>query len=68
MCGRLPGGASERLGWTAQQLHIAALTYGDLGTYEDVEEHLRTGDHLPPEKRAFVAAARWDAEVAELEE
>jgi hypothetical protein len=55
--------AIKRLGWTAQDLHVAALQYGDVGTLDDVTEHLRTGDHLPPDKKMFVAAALWDAEV-----
>jgi hypothetical protein len=59
--------AIERLGWTTQDVFSAAVRYGDVGTVEDVAEHLRTGDHLPPEQKAFIAAALWDAEVVSLE-
>jgi hypothetical protein len=59
--------AIERLGWTTQQVFSAAIQYGDVGSEDDVAEHLRTGDHLPPEKKTFIAAALWDAEVVSLE-
>jgi hypothetical protein len=59
--------AIERLGWTPQEPLLAAIRYGDVGTVEDVAEHLRTGDHLPPGQQAIIAAALWDAEVAALE-
>src|SRR5687767_12759459 len=55
--------AIERLGWTTQQVYIEAMSYGDVGTCDDVREHLRTGNHLPPHRRAFIAAALWDAEL-----
>lgn len=55
--------AIERLGWTTQQLYIAAMGFGHVGTIEDVREHLRTGHHLPHEKSTFIAAALWDAEI-----
>lgn len=60
--------AIERLGWTAQQVFVAAIEYGNVGTAADVAEHLRTGDHLPAEKKALIAAALWDAEVANLQD
>ena len=48
-------------------MFLATLPYGDVGTVDDVAEHLRTGDHLPSEKKAFIAATLlWDAEVASL--
>lgn len=53
----------ERLRWTAQDLYRATGHYGDVGSLHDVEEHLRTGDHLPREKRSYIAAALWDAEL-----
>jgi hypothetical protein len=59
--------AIERLGWTTDQVFAAAIQFGEVGTVEDVAEHLRTGDHLPPEKKTFIAAALWDAEVVSLE-
>jgi hypothetical protein len=60
--------AMQRLGWTVHDLYLATLHYGDVGTEADVEEHMRTGDHLPPAKKVFIAAALWDAEVASLED
>jgi hypothetical protein len=53
----------DRLGWTAHDLYVATLEYGDVGSSHDVQEHLRTGDHLSPAKKAYVAAALWDAEI-----
>lgn len=59
--------AMERLGWSARDLYLATLHYGDVGTLEDVEEHLRTGDHLAPAKKAYVVAALWEAELDAVE-
>lgn len=55
--------AMERLGWTARELLVATMQYGDVGTIGDVREHLATGNHLPPGRKAFIAAALWDAEI-----
>lgn len=56
--------AMKRLGWSARDLYVATLHYGDVGSLEDVQEHLRTGDHLPPAKKSYIAAALWEAELA----
>jgi hypothetical protein len=55
--------AMDHLGWTANDLYLATFGYGDVGSLHDVQEHLRTGDHLSPAKKNYVAAALWDAEL-----
>ena len=56
--------AMGRLKWSASDLYVATVRFGDVGTEADIAEHMRTGNHLPPEKRVLVTAALWDAEVA----
>jgi hypothetical protein len=53
--------AVRRLGWDAKKLHIVAISYGDVGTADDVAEHLATGDHLSPPQRGVIVAALHDA-------
>ena len=55
--------AMRRLGWTASDLFGATLAYGDVGTVDDVRQHLATGDHLAPRQKAYIAAALWDAGI-----
>jgi hypothetical protein len=51
--------AMNRLGWSARDLHFATVAYGSVDL-EELREHLRTGDHLPPDERAIVAATLHD--------
>lgn len=53
----------QRLGWNPRELYLAALNYGDVGSLHDVQEHLRTGDHLSPEQKYYLATALRDAEL-----
>ena len=38
--------AMERLGWSLNQLYLATLGYGSVGTMDDLRRHLATGDGL----------------------
>jgi hypothetical protein len=38
--------AMERLGWNLTQLYVATTAYGSVGTMDDLQHHLVTGDGL----------------------
>ena len=40
--------AMERLGWNLTQLYVATVSYGSIGTIDDLRRHLATGDGLGP--------------------
>ena len=52
--------AIRRLGWSRNDLWMAFLAIGGNGTASDLDQHLRTGNHLVDAQRDCLAAALND--------